>query len=440
MLIVASILLSAASCVRHESAPDDEAAENAGETAAPTNRTAIPPLVQRNLGITFASVEQRHVERMMRLPGRFELRPEALREYHVMLPGRVELLVVQFDRVQPGDALLHVDSPQWRTHQHETVEAAGEIHLAESAVTVAEAHLEETEKAAAFIDGRLAALRDAGVRNVELESQLHALTNQIPRLRADVNAKEVELAEAREHYESGLNVLSAVTGLPVHELLSENEQGVPRWRTIERLTLTAEAAGVVDVVSVTNGGWVETGDLAIVTVDPSIIRFEASALQSDLATFDESMRGRIAPVSSGAQEAVDATILIGLRGKPDQRTIPLYAAPSRLPEWARPGIAAYLDVVLEGSEQAHLAIPQRAVIQDGLEHIFFLRARDNPQEVIRIEADLGASDGRWVVVKSGVRPGDEVVLDGVYELMLAQGERATGGHFHADGTFHAEDH
>ena len=40
-------------------------------------------------------------------------------------------------------------------------------------------------------------------------------------------------------------------------------------------------------------------------------------------------------------------------------------------------------------------------------------------------------------------PNDEVVLDRAYELKLATAMSGTiqkGGHFHADGTFHAEDH
>ncbi len=57
-----------------------------------------------------------------------------------------------------------------------------------------------------------------------------------------------------------------------------------------------------------------------------------------------------------------------------------------------------------------------------------------------MEADLGISDGKWVVARSGVTEGDEVVLDGVYELKLAGGGQGAegGGHFHADGTWHPE--
>ena len=55
-------------------------------------------------------------------------------------------------------------------------------------------------------------------------------------------------------------------------------------------------------------------------------------------------------------------------------------------------------------------------------------------------ADLGLSDGRWVIVESGVMEGDQVVNHGVYELMLAgSSAKQEGGHFHADGTWHAGD-
>ena len=88
-----------------------------------------------------------------------------------------------------------------------------------------------------------------------------------------------------------------------------------------------------------------------------------------------------------------------------------------------------------------LAIPLAAVQRDGLTPVIFRRAPDNPNEAIRIDGDLGIDDGRWVVVLSGLRDGDEVVLDGGFQLMLAtSGQIQQGGHFHSDGTFHAEDH
>ena len=56
---------------------------------------------------------------------------------------------------------------------------------------------------------------------------------------------------------------------------------------------------------------------------------------------------------------------------------------------------------------------------------------------------LRTKSWRWIVIKSGVRLGDEIVMNGAYELKLATalaGTQQKGGHFHADGTFHAEEH
>jgi multidrug efflux pump subunit AcrA (membrane-fusion protein) len=109
--------------------------------------------------------------------------------------------------------------------------------------------------------------------------------------------------------------------------------------------------------------------------------------------------------------------------------------------WARAGMSGVAEVFAEGADEAEDAIPVASLIQDELQQIFFRRDPKDPDKVIRVVADLGVSDGRWVVVNSGVRTGDEVVLDGVYELKLTGTGKAGGagkGHFHADGTWHEE--
>jgi hypothetical protein len=107
----------------------------------------------------------------------------------------------------------------------------------------------------------------------------------------------------------------------------------------------------------------------------------------------------------------------------------------------RPGVSAFLEVVIDSSTGPALAIPRSAIVKDGITHVFFRRDPQDPNKAIRVEADMGVDDGRWVVINSGVAKGDEVVLDGAYELKLATAQSDTtqqGGHFHADGAFHGE--
>jgi len=131
---------------------------------------------------------------------------------------------------------------------------------------------------------------------------------------------------------------------------------------------------------------------------------------------------------------------IGLTADADERTIDLVVVPEVRASWARAGVSAHLEVTLAGGDE-ELAIPQSAVVRDGTQAVIFRRDPSNPDKVIRMEADLGVSDGRWVVIRSGVKEGDEVVLGGNFQLMLAtSGTAQKGGHFHSDGTFHEEGH
>lgn len=456
-LLLIAMTTAFVGCRNNDSAraPDEhEHAGNNAESPAPTNRIAIPSAVRQNLGITFAKVERRPVQRTLRFPGEFELRPEARREYHVMAPGRVNLRVKQFQAVEPGTLLLTLDSPQWRELQHEAVEAEGDIKVAQAALDVAVAHKAETEQAASFLRQRIAALAEAELRNVELQAQLAELENRLPRLEVEIQAKRVELQEAQEHYRSRLNTLASLVGMSVEQLMQPIEDSLgegehhthPRWRTLGLLEVRADIAGIVDTIDVTNGGWIETGGLALTIVDPSAIRFRAHALQSDMGILQAGQQAQIVPPQGGSidmQSAIPASLTIGFQGSPEERTIPLYAVPDirvELPAWAKPGVSAFLEVFVGGLAQPELAIPSSAVVRDGLEPVIFRRDPANPDQVIRLQADLGINDGRWTVIHSGVRQGDEVVLSGAYQLMLASSSTiAKGGHFHADGTFHAGD-
>jgi hypothetical protein len=366
----------------------------------------------------------------------------------------VNLQVRQFQSVEPGTLLLTLDSPQWRELQHEAVEAEGQIKVAQAALDVAVAQKVEAEQAADFLRRRIAGLAESQLRNVELEAQLKELENSVPRLQAEIEARRVELGEAKEHYGSRLNTLASLVGMPVEQLmepvdnpLGETEhQTHPRWRTLAQLELRADIAGIVDTVDVTSGGWIDTGGLVLTVVDPLAIRFRAHALQSDMGRLRSDQRAQIVPPQGGTldlQAAIEAKLTVGFRGSPDERTIPLYAVPSAESAssertWAKPGVAAFLEVFVGGSAQPELAIPVSAVVRDGLVPVVFRRDPADPDKAIRLEADLGTGDGRWIAINSGVRENDEIVLNGAYQLMLASSQSsAKGGHFHADGTFHA---
>ncbi|MCA9305045.1 MAG: hypothetical protein KDA16_00805 [Phycisphaerales bacterium] len=434
-------------CSRDPSMP--ESADAANDGTSPTDRVEIPATVRNNLGITFAKVERRRVESTIRMPGAFELQPLARHEYRMTLPGRVEIEVDQYQRVEPGDLLYRFLSPEWPELQHEIIVGEQEIEAANAAIGVARARTDEAEQRLAIMRERVASLSQAEVRNAELEAQAAEIEASLPRLRAELKQTETALANAHRTREHAMHRASAATGIGEDQLQSLVEFGsgsVPAFQTIIWIEVRAAEGGVVESLELTDGAFAEAPSLVLSIIDPGKVRFRALALQSDLARLGDIHRARIVPpVGQGidVNDGVEARVEIGLEADPRQRTIAILATPEQGRPWIRQGVSAFLEVVVESTGGPALAIPRSSIVRDGVAHVFFRRDPSDPNKAIRVEADMGVDDGRWVAINSGVAPGDEIVLDGAYELKLASqqdGVVQKGGHVHADGTFHQGDH
>lgn len=452
-----------------------EAGEVHAEAATlPSNRVDIPAAVRQNLGITFARVEPRAVRRTLRVPGRFELLPTARREYRSPAPGRVELLVEQYARVEAGTPLYRIDSPRWRETQKELAEATAAVRLAQAAADsigplfeAHERHHAEIQTAVDLWTERVRALEElrsaGGARGDEVALARASLATARSDLaetlekEADLEARRKDSTAALEAARSRLAFVSesaaTLAGVSSARLLEEvpDDSGGarPRWAMLGAVEVRANAPGVVESLGTASGGVVDEHAEVIAVVQPDQVRFRAVGLQSDLSRLSDGQPARVVPAHPGADAsaAIAGTLTLAPTADPERRTVELVVTPAARgggqanPAWARAGVAAFLEVVTSGASADELAIPLRCVARDGTQAIIFRRDPANPDKAIRVEADLGLDDGRWVVIRSGVAEGNEVVLDGVYQLMVAtSGNIAKGGHFHPDGTFHEGDH
>ncbi|MCG8405905.1 MAG: hypothetical protein MI923_11985 [Phycisphaerales bacterium] len=448
-----------------EKEPSDRPAPS-GTKSSETNRVDISPTVRSNLGIKFVKVEARDVGRTIRAPGRFEPAPQARREYRAMLGGRVELHVAQYERIKPGTLLFTLDSPQWRQLQERLNDTESQLLQAKARLksfgplmAAHERHHDELKKAVEIWTERVQQLeqsRGSGVVTDEEFAQTRTLLANTRAELAKVLEREAELQSqkvkvesdrnaAHERFELLLMNAGSLLGAPTDELVAiDVSSGHARWREVRLVEVRASAPGVVESIGLTNGSWAAEISLVLTTVQPEIIRFRAMGLQSDLPKFSANASAYIVPPQTSGTDigdGVHAALTIGLEAHPDERTITLVATPNERKPWMRAGVSAFLEVVVESSGGKMLAIPRSAVVKDGITHIFFRRDPADPNKAIRTEADMGVDDGRWVVIKSGLGLGDEVVLEGAYELKLATARSGTtqkGGHFHADGSFHGE--
>ena len=452
--------------------PVRPAGEGDAYVAPPTNRVDIPSAVRSNLGITFATVERRRVQETLRVPGRFEYLPTAIREYRTMLPGRVEVLVEQFETVEAGTPLYRIDSPAWRELMKDVAETKASISTLQSTLLTHEnlyiAHKLQEESVLENVviwSERIATLEALQNPSSETKRELVAARAKLSKTRervaklqelaaehqAEQDHKRAALDAARAHQDLNFEMAASLSELRIEDLLVVDRTisgAPPAWLTMNTIEIRARTAGIVETLGVTNGAWVDTGENVVTTVQPDRIRFHAYGLQSDLGVLEDGLAATIippTPTRSGTAIPMDATMQGMLQLAPNananDRTIDLYVVPDQLADWARPGVAGQLEVVIDESASTELAIPLAAVQRDGLLPVIFRRAPDNANQVIRLEADLGLDDGRWIEVLSGVGEGDEIVLDGGFQLMLAtSGTIQQGGHFHADGTYHEGEH
>ncbi|MEQ8819905.1 MAG: HlyD family efflux transporter periplasmic adaptor subunit [Sumerlaeia bacterium] len=450
-LLCTALLLAACDHSHDHAAPMAEE-----EAAPPTNRVDVPLAVRQNLGITFATVERRAVADTVRYPGVFELKSTARNQYVAPAAGRVEVMVEDYQPVEPGTVLIRVHSPAWSRVKASMSEALLSAEAMRGRLAAHERYHAALQEKLAFWRERLAQLEQLSQAGGGQQAQLADA-------RQNIAATEAEIAEAEENHQEllmeavpflgaegsgegnpsfdlALNEASVLLGMSEEELL-EDVNGEPRWRTIDALEVVATSGGRVGPIPVTTGSLVDNGSLVITVTDPSQLRFRAKALQSDLAKLQEGSVVRVAPLDRSAGETLAGTLAFGLEANSAQRTVDLIINLNETASatWARPGVAGVAEVVIAGGGAMELAVPERAVITDGLQRVLFRRAPDNPNQVIRLEADAGVSDGQWIEILSGLAEGDEVVLGGIYELMLGSstdGTRQEGGHFHGDGTFH----
>ena len=233
----------------------------------PTNRIAIPSAVRSNLGITFARAERRRIEDTLRAPGRFEYLPTAAREYRTMLPGRVDVLVEQFDHVEPGTLLFQINAPAWRDIQQEISQAFSDVSKLETKLTtvrqVLAAHLRHEESLKHSVEiwmarvKKLESLREAGgSRMSEFTAAQSALATAKAKLASDEERAaefeatrlqtEAALIAANSHLELSIDSAAALLGLDSAELLApaSTDQDAPQtWRTITTIEVKATGSG-----------------------------------------------------------------------------------------------------------------------------------------------------------------------------------------------------
>jgi cobalt-zinc-cadmium efflux system membrane fusion protein len=198
------------------------------------------------------------------------------------------------------------------------------------------------------------------------------------------------------------------------------------------IAIRAPISGTVAAVSAAPGGFVNEGQALFHIADASRLWLEVRVAESDL--------GRIGQ-PSGASFGVDGfdktfevsakdggrMVGFGTVIDPVSRTAPLVFEFANPDQRLRIGMAVRASVY-SGQAVDAIAVPFAAVVDDGGQSVVYVQRGGETFE--RRAVQLGARDGDWVEVRSGVAAGERVVSKGAYQVRLAATAPAAMGEGH----------
>jgi RND family efflux transporter MFP subunit len=281
------------------------------------------------------------------------------------------------------------------------------------------------------------------------------LAHLAPRLGGETDTATLDLAlqrsrlalEQARHERERLEGLFAAEAIPERRVVEARNQEQLARAELESarkrlapyqgggggLALRAPVSGTVADVKAAAGAAVEAGQPLFHIADLKQLWLEARIPESQL--------GRLKNPSGawfrvpGFDQIFDLVVgknarLIALGGvvDKDSRSVPLVLAFDNPRGQLRVGMAVQAYVLTDAVREA-LAVPASALIDDAGQMVAFVQKSGEAFE--RRTLVLGARDGDFVEVKSGLAEGERVVTLGAYDVRLAATAPAAIGHGHA---------
>ena len=234
---------------------------------------------------------------------------------------------------------------------------------------------------------------------------------------------------------------SSVTGSSGADLVSAARQRLRLWdipeSTIEALektgqptktlTLYSPASGVVTAKNIVQGARLNPGDTPFEITDLSQVWVLADVYEGDLANVRTGMTAAFTTEAMPNRTFTGKVSFLDPQLDPRTRTAKVRVALPNPKGELRPEI--FGDVVFQGQARKGLRVPQDAVVDSGTRKVVFValgEGKFQPREV-----QLGAASAGQVEVRSGLKPGDQVVVRANFlidsESRLRSALQALGG-------------
>jgi len=203
-------------------------------------------------------------------------------------------------------------------------------------------------------------------------------------------------------------------------------ESVARINPVRTFPLLAPVTGMVSEIKAATGQQVEAGAQLLNIVNLTTVLLEAQVFERDLPTVRESRRAsytasampdEVYTIGVGDNSDGGRLVTLGQAIDPQTRTANvIYEVPNPLNR-LRDGMFVEITIDTTGN-QTVLSVPKEAVItEQGRTFVFVF---DSGELFERRAVTLGAEGQDYYEVRSGLRPDERVVTEGIYQLRSTQ--------------------
>ncbi len=190
--------------------------------------------------------------------------------------------------------------------------------------------------------------------------------------------------------------------------------------------LTAPVTGTISEIKASSGQQVEAGTELLSIVNLTTILIEAQVFERDLPVVRESTRASFTNsalnnevYTIGTSDGDGRLVSIGQTVNPETRTVPVIYEMKNPLNRLRDGMFVEITIDTSGNRQL-LAVPKQAVVNDqGQTFVFVFDGGENFEKRAIV---LGAEGADYYEVSSGLKEGERIVTEGVYQLRSTQGK------------------
>ena len=391
---------------------------------ATANALSIPKESQVLFGIKTEPVSTRQIISGLKTTGTVRTRPDARAVVSSQVPGKILLrgglslgsAVARGEQIGTIEQVLDVSTQSGLESQRLTVEAK-KLEIKNSILQLQAQQADQRAKA------QQARTRLAQAQRELRRSQNLVDVGAVPKKRVEeantaVKVEEQEVASAEQQVQLLNNQIKQTqAGQTIF-----NSPGLNRPMLV--FPLTAPITGIINEIKATSGQQLEAGKDILSIVNLSSVLIEANVFERDLLTVRDSTRASFTSpalngevYTVGTKDGDGRLVSIGQTVNEQTRTFPVIYEMKNPAGRLREGMFVDITIDTSGERQVLAVLKKSVVTEQGQTFVYVFTGGENFE---KRSVALGAEGADYWEVKTGLKEGERVVTEGLYQLRSTQ--------------------